>query len=550
MTLVKGNNRMIDGAAVNVRDFGAVGDGVTDDTAAFSDLRDGVFNVPDGTYLINNGTVDRSVRLVLSNNAVLKSTTGTTNIYGVLEAINFPVDLRGGGTISVNQYQVNVGSGQDFDTIQEAIDFIPSTMWQRFHISVADGTYDEEVYINNKHAATVNIGDPIPGEHSGLFLSGNSSNPENVKVTAFLAVSCGGATYTPQIANCQITGVNTKTNEGSSIEFYGCTAGAVTGVQFRAPGADKALMSYSSSISEENNDYGDNVYNYAFCTKHTGTISINAVTDLGILKSSRGSLIKKIGLMVSGEIYASDISQFKWGEIQPWNVYGVGCGSVYEQLTKRQYGPMVFADNPATHHTYFNSLEDFESFVNGGTITKVLYEGMQVETTGDQTADLWMRRVAGLAAKEINSSQIFVLGCRLLTLTGDQRVEFGIGNGSGQPKVRFVIEDINVYGEFERTDGSILRTTIMPTADILGRNAVFRIDITPNFDNINSPGVEAFVTFQVLDSNFNGNKGTLDIDQDAETNFDWHISTGGTTGGASINLAELKVFRSPHLTSS
>ncbi len=28
--LTKGNNRMIDGAAVNVRDFGAVGDGVTD----------------------------------------------------------------------------------------------------------------------------------------------------------------------------------------------------------------------------------------------------------------------------------------------------------------------------------------------------------------------------------------------------------------------------------------------------------------------------------------------------------------------------------------
>lgn len=33
--VTKTNNRMIDGAAVNVRDFGAVGDGVTGDTAAF-----------------------------------------------------------------------------------------------------------------------------------------------------------------------------------------------------------------------------------------------------------------------------------------------------------------------------------------------------------------------------------------------------------------------------------------------------------------------------------------------------------------------------------
>lgn len=32
--VTKTNNRMIDGAAVNVRDFGAVGDGVTDDTQA------------------------------------------------------------------------------------------------------------------------------------------------------------------------------------------------------------------------------------------------------------------------------------------------------------------------------------------------------------------------------------------------------------------------------------------------------------------------------------------------------------------------------------
>ena len=35
MALTKAHNRMIEGAAVNVKDFGAVGDGATDDTAAF-----------------------------------------------------------------------------------------------------------------------------------------------------------------------------------------------------------------------------------------------------------------------------------------------------------------------------------------------------------------------------------------------------------------------------------------------------------------------------------------------------------------------------------
>ena len=34
MALTKATNRMISGAAINVLDFGAVGDGATDDTAA------------------------------------------------------------------------------------------------------------------------------------------------------------------------------------------------------------------------------------------------------------------------------------------------------------------------------------------------------------------------------------------------------------------------------------------------------------------------------------------------------------------------------------
>jgi len=59
MALTKVHNRLIEGAAVNVKDFGAVGDGVTDDTTAIQAAIDslssgGTISFPFGTYLISN----------------------------------------------------------------------------------------------------------------------------------------------------------------------------------------------------------------------------------------------------------------------------------------------------------------------------------------------------------------------------------------------------------------------------------------------------------------------------------------------------------------
>jgi hypothetical protein len=56
MSLTKATNRMINGAPANVKDYGAVGDGVTDDTAAFN-LVFSTFSdiyIPEGEYRINS----------------------------------------------------------------------------------------------------------------------------------------------------------------------------------------------------------------------------------------------------------------------------------------------------------------------------------------------------------------------------------------------------------------------------------------------------------------------------------------------------------------
>lgn len=72
MALTKAHYRMIEGSAVNVKDFGAVGDGSTDDTAAIQAALDigGLVLVPAGTYIITD-------KLAFVSNTYLEATGAT-----------------------------------------------------------------------------------------------------------------------------------------------------------------------------------------------------------------------------------------------------------------------------------------------------------------------------------------------------------------------------------------------------------------------------------------------------------------------------------------
>lgn len=70
MALTRVHNRMVEGAVVNVLDYGAVGDGITDDTAAIQAAIDsinsgGVVNLPAGLWLISDTiVVSRGVSII------------------------------------------------------------------------------------------------------------------------------------------------------------------------------------------------------------------------------------------------------------------------------------------------------------------------------------------------------------------------------------------------------------------------------------------------------------------------------------------------------
>ena len=91
MALTKAHNRMIKGAPVNVLDFGALGDGVTDDTAAIQAALDAslTVHVPTGTYLVSTTLTFPSNQIIYGTGrqSIIKSTNTSGGICMQTDAI-------------------------------------------------------------------------------------------------------------------------------------------------------------------------------------------------------------------------------------------------------------------------------------------------------------------------------------------------------------------------------------------------------------------------------------------------------------------------------
>lgn len=95
---------MLINESVNVKQFGAKGDGTSDDTTAIQTALDvcSTVYVPDGTYMINAIThinLNNGNRLLLNNNATLKAITNSETNYAVIWIENVSDVEVGGGTI-------------------------------------------------------------------------------------------------------------------------------------------------------------------------------------------------------------------------------------------------------------------------------------------------------------------------------------------------------------------------------------------------------------------------------------------------------------------
>lgn len=135
--VTKANNRMIDGTTVNVMDFGAVGDGVTDDIVAINNAVDaaeanggGAVFFPSGTYMVSTHVNMRSYVTLEGEGAssvIMAHPSSTDNVIGDYgPGYDFDILQPGIKNLRVDGNKLNVqfntrNGGQTDDAYQNAI---------------------------------------------------------------------------------------------------------------------------------------------------------------------------------------------------------------------------------------------------------------------------------------------------------------------------------------------------------------------------------------------------------------------------------------------
>ncbi|MCU6174501.1 phage head-binding domain-containing protein [Citrobacter cronae] len=245
---------------------------------------------------------------------------------------------------------------EDYPTIQEAIEAIPNNYWQRIVISIASGTYDEDIVIRSKRGCTP-LFPPSSGQQANIKIGSRTGIQSDVNVRSAQVFNCGGTPYSPSFEQLNFTN-RTHSDENASIEFYGCTSGAVYGCGFVGVGVEKCIEAYNSIISSESCHFGNGINDYAYVVKHGGIIQANS-TQLGNLPPADGVLNKYVAWAIGGQVLASDFAPVI-GKLGVSYSDGVNAGVVYEIASKTITGINWFSRMDNTrYHTFFDTYDKF-----------------------------------------------------------------------------------------------------------------------------------------------------------------------------------------------
>lgn len=326
MALTKVTFSMIDGPFINVKDFGAVGDGTTNDTAAvvlaIAASAGKVLLWPAGTYLINNNTVVpvSNSAWCLTPNATITNVT-TSAVYTVISidgVSNFAI--YGGGTIqgyvvnnaSANAILVNISnSAGTIDTKNILIDNITFTNSNGECIFIGSGggasVGCQNVTVNNCKITGARRNGIAVGAANFVTITNNeisaTSNPDHVEICSGIDVEplTGQFTKNLHIGNNYIHG-----NDGCGISLYGNVGGSF--------GAEAIInVSIDNNSLDDNCKFGLNISSTLVASLETTTtaklsITNNVVTGLNRRGGINVDLNREcavIGNSITGELNAA-----------------------------------------------------------------------------------------------------------------------------------------------------------------------------------------------------------------------------------------------------
>lgn len=183
------------------------------------------------------------------------------NTYGTFNETcpNRPFTSNAPRTITVN-----ASGGSDYTTIQEAVCQVPFILRHEYRINVADGTYNEDVYIPT--TITSGINNPATEGSVVMFqIDGNSK--VNTKVKSFHATSIIG-TWGLTISDFNVYGQEFSSDENASISVYASNSVLLIGINFTA-NVQYGVLGYGSGVYLHGSNFNGN-QNYGMQIKRGG----------------------------------------------------------------------------------------------------------------------------------------------------------------------------------------------------------------------------------------------------------------------------------------
>lgn len=418
---------------VDVRSYGVVGDGTTDDYAALSSVSDKDLLFPAGLTCVIGTDLTLSGNVRFEPGATVKPSSGKwVKFTGAVAETGVSIlDGAAGGNVLITSnarhtykdatYNVTASptAPNDFSTVQAAIDAVPEYIAHAITIDIANGTWGA-LTVRNKRLTKSGQAD--------FIIDGDTTTPSNVVVQGCAVRDVHGF-LAPKFQGIEFSGGLGASGGNESVFIaVGChrvsldrcyVDGAGVGA---SPPAACGVLAYSSGVDLTDMVGIDNCGNQFF-GKHTGTITVTngTVPGTGITFPVPGTN----GLHWMQKQIASAQGTSAFLDAATANKSSVSYLSM-DRFIGSLHGPGFFFGMTTTIEDYFTSLDGYLDGSSGGGAVSIGNNGATF-TTGGGTAYLRLVRNDLTAPSHLSRPIYMTLAIDIDTLPSGETIYIGSG---------------------------------------------------------------------------------------------------------------------------